>query len=118
MAAGTYNFVIEQGATFSKNIEWNDEDGTPVPLDGLTGLMRVRSSLNATEVILEFTTDDTTMVFTDPGVITLAQDSDVTAALDFTMAVYDLKILDPSVDPPLVTRLLKGTVQLSKEVTK
>jgi hypothetical protein len=30
MAAGKYNFVIEQGATLNLNVQWNDEYDDPI----------------------------------------------------------------------------------------
>ena len=117
MAAGTYDFTIEQGATLSKRLEWRDGSNVLVPLTGLEARMQLRSKIDSTDVILELSSIAGTIVLEDPGVIRLYVGADVTDELDFKTAVYDLEIYDP-LDAEVVTRLLKGTITLSKEVTR
>lgn len=51
------------------------------------------------------------------GQFTVAMSAAITAALDFSDIKYDLEAMDPT--PTFtVTRLLEGTITLSKEVTK
>ncbi len=117
MAAGTYNFTIEQGARFSKRIEWKDAADDLVPLTGLAARMHLRPKVDSATVLLEMTTDNGRITLTDPGIIEWALGADVTADLDFSSAVYDLEIYDP-LDDTVVDRLLEGKVTLKKEVTR
>ena len=44
MAAGKYNFSIEQGATTDFEIQWNDSTGSPVDLSYYSARMQIRSN--------------------------------------------------------------------------
>ena len=48
MAAGRYDFIIEQGATFSRQVTWQDENGVGINLAGytITGKLRKKTSDN------------------------------------------------------------------------
>jgi hypothetical protein len=118
MAAGTWNFTIEQGATFTRTLTWRDSLGVPVPLAGLAARMQLRLKLTDATVILELTTGNGRIVLTDPGLITLHLSAAETAALSFKTASYDLEIVDPTATPELVTRLVQGLVTLAPEVTR
>jgi hypothetical protein len=118
MAAGTLDLTIEQGATFDRTLTWRDAEGVLVPLTNLTARMHIRTKVTDATELLELTTENDRITLTDPGVIDLHIDADDTALLTFKTAVYDLEIVDPSTVPETVTRLVKGTVTLSPEVTR
>ena len=44
MAAATYSFTIEQGATTDFEIVYKDSSGTPVDLSGYTAKMQLKDS--------------------------------------------------------------------------
>lgn len=114
--AGQLNITIEQGATFNPVFTWKDELGNPIDLSGYTGRMHVRSEITDTVTLLEVTTANAYMVLGGAaGTITLNVPASVTAALSFDTAVYDLELESSGGD---VTRLLKGSVGLSPEVTR
>lgn len=116
MAAGTYNFTIEQGTSFTKDIVWKDSNGTPIDVTGYTARMQVRASVAAPEVLLELTTEDDNIVMgTTDGKITLVLTDVETAALVWVSGVYDLEVESTT---GVVTRLLKGTITVDPEVTR
>ena len=116
MAAGEYNFTIEQGATLDRTFIYKDGDGDPLDLTGFTARMHLRSRASAATTLLELTTTNGRIVITGAtGTIRLVAPASVTAALNFNTAVYDLEI-ESAVGT--VTRLLQGTIELSKEVTR
>ena len=49
MAAGTYNFTLEQGSTFSRQITVQ-ENGTALNLTGYTARMQMRSTHDSSTI--------------------------------------------------------------------
>ena len=114
--AGLLNITIEQGATFNPVFTWKDELGNPIDLSGFSGRMHIRGEIEDATTLLEITTANAYMVLGGAlGTITLNVPASITAALDFDTAVYDLELESSGGD---VTRLLKGSVGLSPEVTR
>lgn len=113
--AGTLHITIEQGATFSPVFTWKDENGTLINLIGYTARMQIRENLEDTAFIHEATTENGGITLGDAaGTITLNITATDTAAFTFDTAVYDLELISGA----NVTRLLKGDVTLSLEVTR
>lgn len=126
MSAGRYSFTIEQGATTSFEIQYKNSSNVPYNLTGYSGRMQLRQTVDSSTVILTLSSslnaDGTGLNFSGSnGTTTQASGSigvfisAVTSSLlSFDSAVYDLELVSGSV----VTRLLEGTVKLSKEVTR
>ena len=120
MAAGIYNFTIEQGATFKRTFRYKDSNGNPISLSGSLVRMQIRQNVNSDVVIDEFTSNNNSFVLTTPAggsevnQINLEITATETAAFNFNNAVYDIEI--DSGDE--VIRLLQGKIKLSKEVTR
>jgi len=117
MTAGNYNLVIEQGATFRREMVWKDADGNPIDLTSYTAKMQIRKKAGAADpAIATLTTADGTIVLGGiAGTIILNLSNSVTTAITDSAGVYDLELTSGS---GFVTRLLEGTFTLSKEVTK
>lgn len=121
MAAGTYNFLIEQGATFTRTFKYKTSGGAPIDLSSHSIRMDVRSSVDSPTTIIalkkgESTSNDSTITVGGDGSneILVTIDSVDTAGMSFSTAVYDLEIEALGV----VTRILQGKIRLSKEVTR
>jgi hypothetical protein len=127
MAAGKYNFVIEQGATLNLNVQWKDENEDPISLEGCHARMQVRPDFTSNIVYLSLTSsyfdtcgtglnlsgsDGITPV--QSGSIGILISAESSSKLDFGDAYYDLEIVNGCE----VTRLLEGKVKLSKNVTR
>ena len=53
MAAGKYNFKIEQGATTNFEIQWTDSSGDPIDLTHYDhARMKIKESVTSTSVII------------------------------------------------------------------
>jgi hypothetical protein len=134
MAAGTYNFTIEQGTTFKRTFKYKDANGDAINLNLHDVRMDIRPSIDSSTTILDIndtlttkidgsTTTDTIFTITSASVdapaneINLTIDADTTASMSFDTAVYDIEISDDST-PKVVTRILQGKIKLSKEVTR
>lgn len=116
MPAATYDFEIEQGATFSLSFRWKDDAGVPIPLTGYTARMQVRASVSAPVPLLELSVANGRLVIDAPaGRVTIALDPATTAAMAWKRGVYDLELVSPAGD---VVRLVSGAVTVSREVTR
>jgi len=120
MRATTFDFEIEQGAKLVKRFQFNDADGTPVPLTGFSGRMQLREAVEETTVLLEMTTANGKIIFEtggDVGRIDWLVGAVETEGFTFVAAVYDFEIFEDA-DLDNVTRLLEGKVKVDPEVTR
>jgi len=128
MAAGQYNFTIEQGATLKKQFTYKDSTGAVVDLDGYDARMQIRATVGSTGDPIEnltYSGQDGSRTAVGLNILpTTGSDASGTIELHihhassslytFDQAVYDLEIQKDDI----VTRLLQGRIKLSKEVTK
>jgi len=130
MAAGNYSFTIEQGATTDFEITYKDSSNNPVDLTGYTARMQLRPDAGSSEIYLTLSSSlgscgtglnlsgsngTTPLASGSIGVFISAASS---SQLNFESAQYDLEIASGSGDCAIVTRLLRGNVKLSKEITQ
>lgn len=87
---------------------------TPASLDGLVGRMSIKDKVGGTE-LLRLTSDDGSIEIVDAAkAILLFLSAEVTAAITWRQAVYDLEVESLA---GAVTLLLSGTVTVAREVT-
>jgi hypothetical protein len=127
MSAGTYNFTIEQGATVDFELQYTDVNDSPISLAGYSGRMQIKSGFandkpvtyaslsssrypDGTGLNLSGSLGNTPTSSGSIGVYISAVSS---SAFTFAKAKYDLELVSGST----VTRILEGTITLSKEVT-
>lgn len=111
MAAGKYNFTLEQGATFSREITVQDS-GSAMNLTGYTPRMQMRSTHDSSTIALTITASISNAT---QGKISLSATDTLTSAVEEGIYVYDLEI-ESSVGT--VTRLMEGNVTVTPEVTR
>ena len=111
MAAGKYNFTLEQGATFSREITVQDS-GSAMNLTGYTPRMQMRSTHDSSTIALTFTA---TVSNAAQGKISLTATDTLTSAVEEGIYVYDLEIESGG---GTVTRLMEGNVTVTPEVTR
>jgi hypothetical protein len=128
MSAGRYSFTIEQGATLDFELAYKDSDNDPIDLTGYQGRMQIRPSVGSDTVYITLSSsladDGTGLNFSGSdglnpptsGTIGIFISANSSSQLDFGEAVYDLELATGS-EFPVVTRLLEGQIQLSKNVT-
>jgi hypothetical protein len=113
--AGTHNFTIDQGATFSRRISVKNSDNTVYPLGGCTVQMQIRRDYRSTSPMVTLTSDDDSIsIFTTTGEIVLYLSDEQTRDLT-SDGVYDIEIENASGER---FRLLQGKVRLRPEVTR
>ena len=147
MPAGEYDIFTEQGTTFTLGLTYKDSNNTVIDLDGYTGSMQVRRSVNDNQALLflqgntfsmsmtgggitqEFTTGTTQGIAGTGGI---QVNTGVTGWTGSTGGIYisidsaTMAYLPPGkhkydielVSGTTVDRILKGTFEVDAEVTK
>ena len=110
MAAGTYNFIMEQGATFTRQLTVK-ENNSAMNLSGYSVASLMRSTHDSSTVVGTFTC---TISNASGGIISMSMTPAVTGAVEEGIYVYDLEITSGS---GTVTRLIQGEVTVTPEVT-
>lgn len=110
--AGSYNIVIEQGATWNFNFRV-ETDGVGWNLTDYTARMQVRESTASTTKLLDLPVDGT-INLTSTGHVSINVSADTTADLPAGRWVYDFELESVGGE---VTRLLEGRFIVSPEVT-
>ena len=128
MPAGKYALLIEQGATLKLDLAYKDSNNAAIDLRGYSGKLQIKnnyadsatttyltlsSSLNADGTGINFSGSSNSIPPVS-GTIGIIISAATSSLLTFDTAYYDLEITSGSV----VTRLLQGTVQINKEVTR
>lgn len=110
MAAGQLDLVIEQGATFTKDLIWSaGKPAVPVDLTGCKGLIQFREKLGS-PVVFELTTENNRIVFGPaPGAIHLEIDDRSTGAMT-KGGVYDMLVFDAT---DRAHRLVQGAYEVA-----
>ena len=111
MAAGTYNFILEQGATFNRILTVK-ENNSAMNLTNYTVASKMRSSHDSGTVVGTFTC---TISDATAGEITMQMTNSTTAAIEEGIYVYDLEITNSA---GTVTRLMEGNITVNPEVTR
>jgi hypothetical protein len=112
--AGSFDFTIEQGATFNLLMTWRI-DNVAVNLTGYTARLQARIDVDETDTILSLTTGAGITLGGAAGTISLDQTATQTALLPKGEYVYDLELQSSG---GIVTRLLQGELNISAEVTR
>ena len=109
--AAVYTLHIDAGATFTRQFEYTNDDGTPFNLTGWTALMHIRETAegNLTLAVTPTITAATGMI---DVTLTAAQTSQLTKP----SYVYAIELKHPSNEP--VIRLVEGGIKVSPEVVR
>ena len=111
MSAGTYNFTIEQGTTFSRVLTLQ-ENGSAMNLTGYSVASQMRSTHDSWSIVATFSGSVTNA---SSGQLTLSLTHSQTSAIEEAIYVYDVEITSGAGS---VTRILEGNVTVTPEVTR
>jgi hypothetical protein len=116
--AVAYNVVIDQGANWFLNVNYDNPDGTPVNLAGYSGALQMRSYPDASTAVLSLTSaaGGGITITAATGLVAIAATATQTRAIDEGTYYYDLEITDTFTG--VVTRLIQGQAVVSAEVTR
>ena len=128
MAAGKYNFIVEQGAQHDVTFRYKLADGTYQNLTGYHVRMSVKDHISDTTFVYQATSDTSQTAqssfnqhFTlsdqsaTPGQFVLSIPAGVTRNFSFGQGVYDLELEVNSTG--VTTRLLEGKFKVKPEVS-
>jgi hypothetical protein len=113
--AAYYKIHVEQGATWRRVLTLKDDDGDPVDLTGFTARMQVRESQDSPTPLLSLTTGSGITVDGPAGQLTLLIADETSTAWTWRYGVYDLEVESAGGE---VTRLLRGEIEVDREVTR
>ena len=111
MSAGTYNFILEQGATFNRILTLK-ENNAVMNLTGYSVASKMRSTHDSSTVVGTFTC---TISDASAGQITMQMTNSTTAAIEEGIYVYDLEITNSA---GTVTRIMEVNITVNPEVTR
>ena len=111
MAAGTYNFTVEQGTTFIRSLSLQ-ENGSAMNLAGYSVASQMRSTHDSSTVVGTISANVTNA---SAGQLTLSMTASATGGIEEGIYVYDVEITASS---GAVNRILQGRVTLTPQVTR
>lgn len=111
MAAGKYDFIIEQGATFTRQITWQDSSGVGIDLTGFSLSGKIRRKYTDTTALTSFTM---TIIDANSGIFSFSLTALETSILQASECVYDIEANTGST----VYRVLEGKCTITPEATK
>lgn len=113
--AGIYNFIMDQGSTYTVQLVYNDPNGNPINLTGYTAKMQLRLQYGDPVAALTLSTDVGGGIVIDgpTGTINITATDEQTLVLEPTFYVYDLDLITGGT----ITRLIQGQVTVRPEVT-
>jgi hypothetical protein len=116
MSAVDLDITIEKGTTFKYSLAFMNSDSTPIPLIGYSAKMQLRLKPSTVAILAEYTTANGKITINEPaGKINIYVPATETNTYTWIDGVYDLVIISPDGE---VTRLLKGAVTVSPNVTR
>lgn len=123
MPAAYWKIQIGQGETWRMVLRLRNPDGAdgtqgaPIDLTGYTARMQIRPTVGSSDILMQLTSElgGGITIVGATGTVTVLIGDGATAGITWRWAVYDLEIESASGE---TTRLLKGEVEVSPEVTR
>ena len=106
------NLTIDQGTTFSVDLNLTDENGDVLALSGYTANSQLRRWYTSANTSATFGTSINTL----SGVITLSLSANQSANLTYGRYVYDVELTETSSNT--VTRIIEGIATVTPQVTR
>ena len=114
MATGKYNITANQGETFNFSFTIST-NSTPWDLTGYTARMQVRTTVEATDKLLDLTTTSGITLGGAAGTVAITVSATSMSALISGRHVYDIEVVSGG---GTVTRILEGKFVVKAEVTR
>jgi hypothetical protein len=113
--AGKKNFEVDQNATFSFIIEYKDNNGDPIDLDGASAKLQVRDTAGGSKLAFSLTSPNGGIIIDEPnGKLTIKMTPTQTNKLFYPKSSYDIMVTDSNLNK---IKLLEGFITLSRSVT-
>ena len=112
--AAQKNFEVDQNSTFTFEVQYLDEDESPIQLNFHTAKMQVRDVQGGKKLAFTLTEQDGITIYPTLGKLSISISAERTNKMFYPKSAYDLVLIDPSVNK---TRLLEGYMTLNRSVT-
>lgn len=111
-----YDITVDQGASWSLLLRWEDDDGNPIDLTSYSAKMQIRPYYNSPVVVATLSTINGGIVIDgDAGEVTAQLSASETGGMTVLEGVYDMELTSPT---GMITRIISGKYTLSPEVTR
>ena len=126
MAAGKYNFIVEQGSQHEVTFNYANDEGTGIDLTGYRIRMGVKDHITDVDYVYRASSDASVDVDYEENFTLLPQTgstlgsfkltipSAVSDGFTFNQGVYDIELVNSS---GAVTRILEGKFKIKPQVT-
>jgi hypothetical protein len=104
------NLVIDQGTTYTTDLNLTDENGDPLNLTGYSANSQIRKHYTSSNSVVF-----STSINAAAGVITLSLTANQTANMVGGRYVYDVELTDASNS---ISRIVEGIVTVTPQVTR
>ena len=104
------NLVIDQGTTYTTDLNLTDENGDPLNLSGYSANSQIRKHYTSSNSVAF-----STLIDANAGVITLSLTADQTANIVGGRYVYDVELTDSGNN---ISRIVEGIVTVTPQVTR
>ena len=121
MAAGVYNFKVEQGVSYSFKITYKDKNVNPIPLDDYTPYGSIKLKMSDTGSVAQFGFEKLAGI--GELQVKLAHNAFSNVQIkansfnDYVQGVYDIYLVKSDESQEHI-RLLNGVIDISPQVTK
>jgi hypothetical protein len=113
--AGQKNFEVDQNATFSFVLEYKDDNGNAIDLNGASAKMQIRDIKGAAKLAVTLTSPSGGIVIDGPnGKLTITLTPTQTSKLFYPKSIYDIMLVDSNANK---IKLLEGFMTLNRSVT-
>lgn len=107
--ADQINLLVDQGTTYSVNLEVKDANGDLVNLTGYTGAGQIRKQYTSNSAV-SFSVN-----VSSNGTVTASLSANQTSSLDQGRYVYDIELTNSLGE---VSRIVEGLITFTPEVTR
>jgi hypothetical protein len=111
--AGVYNFTLDQGSVFYINLAYQNPDGTPINLTGMSAKMQLARSYRTPKELILSSPSNGIVITPLTGKIAVTITDEQTGLLGSGFYVYDLELDNAGV----IDRIIQGTITVSPQVT-
>lgn len=105
--------AVTKGSEYNESLTWSDKDGNPIDLSTYTAKMQVRMTHDS-PLILQLSTEDSTITLNNLGVINFIIPSIITKCLPSGTFSYDFVLIDST---GIRTTLLRGEFVVNGDIT-
>jgi hypothetical protein len=104
------NMVLDQGTSFSQNIQVLDINGNTANLIGYTGNSEIRKAYTSLNVTASFVVS----INAGAGIVILTMDANTSGNINYGRYLYDVKLTDASGN---VSRIQEGMITITPQIT-